>query len=370
MKTVYVGMSGGVDSSVTAALLKQQSYKVVGVYMQNWTQEVAGVACPWKTDLADAKAVAATLDIPFKVFDFQDQYRSLVVDYLVEEYRAGRTPNPDIMCNQEIKFKLFLEAALTDGADLIATGHYAQIVNRQMSNVKCHELHAGVDRAKDQSYFLYRVNAGALSRVILPIGKLTKPEVRRLAQEFKLPTATKPDSQGICFVGEVGIKDFLSQYTKARSGPVIRASDGVEVGSHDGALFFTIGQRHGLGIGGGKPYFVIGKDMETNTVYVTDDPADLRLSSNKFSIGNIHWINGDPDPTKTYQVRSRYRAQLIDCHLNQTANGYEVMTDYSERAVAPGQSAVIYDGERVLGGGVIQPVKANVGAAISASAAF
>ncbi|HSX47938.1 MAG TPA: tRNA 2-thiouridine(34) synthase MnmA, partial [Candidatus Nanoarchaeia archaeon] len=227
MKTVYVGMSGGVDSSVTAALLKQRGYRVVGVYMKNWTTDIGGVECPWKNDLNDARAVAAKLDIPFKVFDFQKEYRQKVVEVMVEEYRAGRTPNPDVLCNQEIKFKLFLQAAMADGADLIATGHYARVINGQ--------LYAGVDLNKDQSYFLYRVNSEALQQTLMPIGELTKPEVRKLASNLGLPTASKPDSQGICFVGEVGIRPFLQQYISPSVGSIIRSSDGTKVGEHDGA---------------------------------------------------------------------------------------------------------------------------------------
>ena len=353
MKTAYVGLSGGVDSSVAAALLKQQGYDVVGVYMQNWTTEVAGVACPWKADLADAKAVAAVLDIPFKVFDFQDRYRSQVVEYLVSEYRGGRTPNPDIMCNQEIKFNLFLKTALADGADFIATGHYARIVARYALRATRYDLQAGFDRAKDQSYFLYRIPSAALSRIIFPLGELTKLEVRRLAGELGLPTAAKPDSQGICFVGEVGIKDFLRQYVESKPGPVIRISDEAEIGSHEGAVFYTIGQRHGLGIGGGKPYFVVDKDMHHNTVYVTDDPADLTLATDEFAMNDAHWVNAEPASERTYKVRTRYRGSLINCRLEPTEGGYVVKMAHPDRAVTPGQSAVIYKGGKVLGGGII-----------------
>ncbi|MDF2461610.1 MAG: transposon TnsE [Candidatus Saccharibacteria bacterium] len=343
MKTVYVGLSGGVDSSVSAALLKQQGYSVVGVYMKNWTQDVAGVACPWKQDLADARAAAATLDIPFKVFDFQAEYKQHVVDVMVSEYQAGRTPNPDVMCNQEIKFNLFLRTALADGADYIATGHYAGTHTGHLLRAK--------DADKDQTYFLYRVSSDALSRTIFPLAKLTKPEVRRLAAEFNLPTATKPDSQGICFVGEVGIREFLRQYVAAEPGPVLTTA-GATVGTHQGALFYTHGQRHGLGIGGGKPFYVTGKDVATNTVFVTDDPADLELESDTFRLEQLHWIDSAPAPDRTYQCRTRHRADLIDCRVD----GATVTLDHPERAVTPGQSAVIYDGDTVLGGGIIAEV--------------
>jgi tRNA-specific 2-thiouridylase len=340
MKTVYVGLSGGVDSSVSAALLQEQGYRVVGAYMKNWTQDIGGVACPWAEDLADARAVAAVLDIPFKVFDFQDEYRQRVVDVMVAEYQAGRTPNPDVLCNQDIKFKLFLEAALADGADIIATGHYARTKDGQ--------LLMGLDHNKDQSYFLYRVTKEALAKTLFPVGELEKPEVRRLAEKFGLPTAIKPDSQGICFVGEVGIKAFLEDRVEAVPGPVI--CNGKTVGEHDGAIFYTIGQRHGLGIGGGKPYYVTGKDMKTNTVYVTDDPNDLSLERDEFGLEQTHWIGDAPEIGKTYGVRIRHRGGLTDGELRA---GDRIKLSKPERAVAVGQSAVLYDGDVCLGGGII-----------------
>lgn len=343
--TVYVGLSGGVDSSVSAALLQQQGYRVVGVYMKNWTQDVAGVACPWKQDLADARAVAAILDIPFKVFDFQAGYKQHVVDNMVAEYAAGRTPNPDIMCNQEIKFKLFLQAALADGADLIATGHYARTQGGQ--------LFTAADTAKDQTYFLYRVTPTALERTLFPLGQLTKTQVRRRAAQLGLPTATKPDSQGICFVGEVGLSEFLRQYLTPAPGPVVSTA-GQVLGTHQGAAFYTIGQRHGLGIGGGTPFYVTGKDMATNTVYVTADPADLSLTTRHFQLVDPHWISAAPIPGQEYGLRVRYRAELIPGQLHRTDVGWEVQLARPERAVSPGQSAVVYQGEQVVGGGIIQ----------------
>ncbi len=345
MKTVYVGMSGGVDSSVSAALLKQQGYSVVGVYMKNWTADVAGVDCPWKQDLADARAAAAVLDIPFKVFDFQDEYRQHVVDVMVAEYRAGRTPNPDVLCNQEIKFRLFLQTALADGADLIATGHYARSDNGRLLEA--------ADRNKDQTYFLYRVTADALARTIFPLAGLTKPEVRRLAREFGLPNAAKPDSQGICFVGEVGLREFLRLYIDAEPGLVVHKSDGQVIGEHAGAMFYTIGQRHGLGVGGGKPFYVIGKDMAANKVYVTDDPKDLSLSAKEFGISQCHWIGDAPKVGRIYQIRSRYRADLIAGRLEPVGDGFRVSLDTAERAITPGQSVVMYADGVVVGGGII-----------------
>jgi tRNA-uridine 2-sulfurtransferase len=342
MKTVYVGMSGGVDSSVAAALIKQQGYRVIGVYMKNWTQPVGGIDCPWKEDLADARAAAAALSIPFKVFDFEAEYKSKVVDYLVREYASGRTPNPDVMCNQEIKFKLFLDAAVEDGADFIATGHYAR--------VKDGRLYAGVDEGKDQSYFLYRVEPEALQKTLMPIGEYRKEQVRKMAGELGLPTADKPDSQGICFVGEVGIREFLRQYVQTTPGPIV-TTDGRVVGQHQGAVFYTVGQRHGLGVGGGRPYYVVKTDISNNTVHVTDDPNDLRLMSDSFTISQAHWI---VPPEGDLSVRVRYRGELAPCELSQDGSDYVVTTNSPQKAVTVGQSAVIYRGDEVVGGGIIE----------------
>lgn len=341
MKTVYVGMSGGVDSSVTAALLKEQGYNVVGVYMKNWSKDLPGMPCPWKEDYQDAKRVAVQLDIPFKMYDFENEYHHKVVDYMLDEYKSGRTPNPDVMCNQEIKFKLFLNTCLEDGADLIATGHYARTKNSQLLMAS--------NKDKDQTYFLYRVNSEALSKTLFPIGEFkTKKEVRAIAQKLKLVTAEKKDSQGICFVGKVGIKDFLQQYVTAKKG-VILDQHGVAIGEHDGAIFYTIGQRHGLNIGGGLPYYVVGKDMSKNQVFVTTDLQDSKLWNEQISLTNLHWINESPDNTKTYLARLRYRAPLVKCKIL----GKSLKLTEPVRAVTPGQSAVLYDGERVVGGGIV-----------------
>ena len=346
MKTVYVGLSGGVDSSVRAALLKEQGYNVVGVYMKNWTQDIGGTECPWASDLADARAVAAVLDIPFKVFDFQSEYKKRVVDIMVAEYTAGRTPNPDVLCNQDIKFKIFLESALKDGADMIAMGHYARVNSRQ--------LLTAIDPNKDQTYFLYRVTGDALAKTIFPIGGMEKSKVRELAKYYGLPTATKPDSQGICFVGEVGIKSFLSEYIKPESGPII-CNDEV-IGRHDGAIFYTIGQRHGLGVGGGKPYYVIAKDMEKNIVYVSDDVDDGDLLTSIVAIGTTSWIADEPNPDKSYSIRIRHRGKLTKARLVRDGKIWIATLESPERAVAVGQSAVIYDGEVVIGGGLITKI--------------
>lgn len=344
-KLVYVGMSGGVDSSVTAALLKEQGYSVVGVYMKNWTQDLPGMACPWMEDYQDAKRVAVQLGIDFKVYDFQKEYRQKVVDYMVGEYRAGRTPNPDIMCNQEVKFRLFLDTALEDGADMIATGHYAR--------VKDGRLLTGLDTNKDQSYFLYRVTEDALRHTLMPIGDYEKPAVRQLAKKYGLVTAEKKDSQGICFVGKVGIKDFLLYELGEQPHGAIINQHGQRIGEHDGAIFYTIGQRHGLDVGGGLPYYVVGKDMDKNEVYVTTDLQDDRLWRQTINLTDMHWINGQPDLSQKYQVRTRYRSALTGCTITETNGITQLVLDGDVRAITPGQSAVIYTADHCLGGGIV-----------------
>ena len=400
-KKVYVGMSGGVDSSVTAALLKEQGYDVTGVYMKNWSQDLPGFVCPWKEDYQDAKRVAVQLGIPFKMYDFETQYRQKVVDYMVAEYQAGRTPNPDVMCNQEVKFKLFLNTALEDGADMIATGHYARILPLSSSHSASSPRHppvklragselvsgpmrtnktllisvrdpetssgrrdtpvqdddrggevglfTGADANKDQSYFLYRVTQKALQHSLMPIGELEKPEVRKIAKKLGLATADKKDSQGICFVGKVGIKDFLlAELGPQPHGPIIDQND-KQIGEHDGALFYTIGQRHGLEVGGGLPYYVTRKAIKTNTVYVTTNLDDTSLWTKELKLQDLHWINQEPKPNKSYKARLRYRGPLVPC----TINGKKLSLSEEQRGLAAGQSAVMYDGERVLGGGIL-----------------
>lgn len=341
---VYVGMSGGVDSSLTAALLVEQGYKVTGVYMKNWTQDLPGMKCPWADDLSDAKRVAVQLGIDYKVVDFETEYRQKVVDYMIEEYKAGRTPNPDIMCNQEVKFKLFLEAALEDGADMIATGHYARVQDGQLKMAH--------DTNKDQTYFLYRVTGAALQKTLFPLGAYDKPTVRKMAEERGLFTAGKKDSQGICFVGKVGIRDFLSQYVERTPGEIIDKRTRKVLGHHDGAIFYTLGQRHGLDVGGGLPYYVVGKDMDKNEVYVTTDLNDESLWKNEVQLGAVHWINDAPAPGD-YKIRVRHRAPLVGATLRYEDDLAILGLHDQQRAIAAGQSVVIYSNDVCLGGGIV-----------------
>ncbi len=338
---VYVGMSGGVDSSLAAALLVEQGHDVTGVYMKNWTQDLPGMKCPWADDLADAKRVAVQLGIDFKVFDFEAEYKHKVVEYMIDEYKLGRTPNPDIMCNQEVKFKLFLEASLEDGADFIATGHYAQVSNGQLLRAR--------DDNKDQTYFLYRITRQALKKTLFPLGGLTKPEVREMAIARKLYTAKKKESMGICFVGSIGMRDFLSEYIDTTPGSIIDVQTGNVVGQHDGAVFYTLGQRHGLNVGGGLPYYVVGKDMQKNEVRVTRDINDDTLWRKKVTLQNLHWINSPPNASDAYEFRLRHRAPLVKGKIVDGA----VELDEQVRAITSGQSVVVYHKKSVLGGGIV-----------------
>ena len=341
MTKVFVGMSGGVDSSLTAALIVEQGHDVTGVYMKNWTQDLPGMRCPWADDLADAKRVAVQLGIDFKVFDFESEYRDKVVKYMINEYKLGRTPNPDIMCNQEVKFKLFFETALQEGADMIATGHYAR--------VREGKLLKALDENKDQTYFLYRVSHDALLKTLFPLGEYTKPEVRAMAKERGLATAGKKDSQGICFVGQIGIREFLSQYVETKPGNIIDIASDKILGQHDGAIFYTLGQRHGLDVGGGLPYYVVSKDMDKNEVYVSTNLNDEHLWLKEIELHSPHWIADKPEEGAVYQVRIRHRATLT----NATYNNDVLKLDEPQRAITPGQSVVVYDGDMCLGGGIV-----------------
>jgi tRNA-specific 2-thiouridylase len=314
--------------------------------MKNWSQDLPGMPCPWKEDYQDAKRVAVQLGIDFKMYDFQKEYRHKVVDYMLDEFKAGRTPNPDVMCNQEVKFKLFLDTALEDDADYIATGHYAKTKDGHLFMAK--------DSNKDQTYFLYRVSKEALKKTLFPIGDLTKPQIRVLAKKHKLVTATKAESMGICFVGKVGIKEFLQQFVKTKPGKIINQHKEV-IGEHDGAIFYTIGQRHGLEVGGGLPYYVTGKDMKKNIVYVTTDLQDENLWSREAKLSDMHWIVSEPTQDQKLMIRMRHRAKLIPVKkLNKLSNlQWTVELEDDVRALTPGQSAVFYSGNECLGGGIV-----------------
>jgi tRNA-uridine 2-sulfurtransferase len=347
-KKVYVGLSGGVDSAVSAYLLKEQGYDVTGIYMKNWSKSIGGFDCPWMDDYRDAKKTAVKLGIPFEMYDFEEQYFDKVVQYMLESFKLGITPNPDVMCNQEIKFKLFRDAALQDGADMIATGHYASSDEGRLLMAK--------DANKDQTYFLYRITKEAVETTSFPLGGLLKTEVRDIAKKVSLPPAEKKESMGICFVGKIGIKDFLKEYIEPQEkGPIIN-QHGAVIGEHDGAVFYTIGQRSGLGIGGGLPYYVTGKNMESNTVFVTNDIADEKLWGDRIYLSALHWIN-KPDFTNALKVRTRHRAPLIGVKaVQQTDDGLTIELNEQIRALTPGQSAVLYTETECLGGGIISHI--------------
>lgn len=344
MSKVYVGLSGGVDSSVAAALLVEQGYDVTGVYMKNWSKDIAGHHCPWKEDLASARTVAAHLNIELKVYDFEKEYFEAVTKYMLDAYKKGITPNPDVMCNQEIKFKVFLKRCLSEGADYIATGHYAKLSQGVLSVAK--------DKSKDQTYFLYRMNPKIATKVIFPIGDILKKEVRQIAQSKNLPTAARPDSQGLCFVGNVPMKDFLSEFITPQPGKIMDDSGNV-VGTHEGAFSYTIGQRHGLGIGGGKPYFVYKIDTKANIVYVTTQENSKLLNQKKFKITDCVWWS-QPNLANNLSIKVRYRSEAIPCEVIEIDDDiYEIKLNKTERAITSGQSAVIYQNDLVVGGGII-----------------
>lgn len=337
-KRVYVGMSGGVDSSVAAALLKKQGFDVVGVFMKPWQPKI-GSFCLWKEDREDAMRAASALNIPLKTWDFSKEYKKSVTDYMVKEYRAGRTPNPDVMCNKEIKFGLFWGQAIREGADYIATGHYVGLKNRKLFMAK--------DKNKDQSYFLWTLKQKQLKKCLFPIGDYVKPEVRKLAKKFGLPNHDKKDSQGVCFIGPLDVKDFLKTKIKSRQGKIMDLDQKV-LGSHDGVYYYTIGQRHGLDIGiGGGPYYVISKNIKNNIIYVGDEKY---LYSRKLKVSNISWVGGELKLPAKLDVRLRYRAELKKAVLKK--NG-ELELKTSERAITSGQSAVFYRKGELLGGGII-----------------
>ncbi|MDO4759756.1 MAG: tRNA 2-thiouridine(34) synthase MnmA [Candidatus Saccharibacteria bacterium] len=338
-KTVYLGMSGGVDSSVSALLLKEQGYNVIGVYMKNWSKDLPGMKCPWAEDLADAKRVAVKLDLDFEVWDFEEAYKKRVVDYMLEEFKKGNTPNPDIMCNQEIKFKLFYEEAMRRGGDYIATGHYAKTDGKNLLRA--------TDENKDQTYFLYRISNESLEHTLFPIGDMKKPDVKKLAEKNNLHNAYKKESMGVCFVGEVGMKDFLKEYIDIKPGEIREVESDTVLGYHEGAVFYTIGQRHGLYISGGLPYYVVKKDLEKNIVYVSKNLNDDNLWTTELELKDV-FLRSDKTPHQVL-ARLRHRAPLIPAKFD----GKKVIFKNAIKRPASGQSVVLYDEEICLGGGII-----------------
>lgn len=352
---VFCALSGGVDSATSAALLKRAGYEVVGVFMKNWApEETEGTGCPWVKDQEDAQKTAQSLAIPFYTFDFQGEYKNKVVDYLFHGYAKGETPNSDTLCNREIKFGLFLEKALAMGADMIATGHYARVKHLNWFN-KEEKLLKGVDKNKDQSYFLWQLNQRQLSKTLFPVGNLTKPEVRVLAERFHLPVAHKPDSQGICFVGKVKLAEFLETKLKSKKGPVILLPENKIIANHEGAAFYTSGQRHGFGGGGGEPYFVVKKDMENNIVYVARKNYP-ELWSHEIRIHQLSWIKGRGPSYFPFRSTAKIRYRQPDQMVTWRQKNKQELTGYfkeAQWAPAVGQSVVIYDGAKLLGGGII-----------------
>jgi len=353
---VIVGMSGGVDSSVAALLLKAQGYRVEGLFMKNWEEDDGTEYCTAKEDFADAQAVADKLDIALHGANFAAEYWDNVFEHFLAEFKAGRTPNPDILCNREIKFKAFLDYAMLLGADYIATGHYAC---RGQSDGKS-TLLKGVDANKDQSYFLHAVGHTELAKTLLPLGEIVKPEVRRLALEYGLATARKKDSTGICFIGERRFKDFLQQYLPAQPGEV-RSLDGSVLGTHHGLMYHTIGQRQGLGIGGlaqreEAPWYVVAKDLADNVLLVAQGNDHPALFKSTLYAAQIYWVAGVPPPLPLHcAAKVRYRQQDQSCTLSHSSElGYRVDFEIPQRAITPGQSVVFYQGACCLGGGVIE----------------
>ncbi len=388
-KRVVVGLSGGVDSSVAAYLLQQQGYEVIGMFMKNWHDDTVTLSneCPWLDDSNDAMIVAQHLGIPFQAIDLSEEYKKRIVDYMFAEYQRGHTPNPDVLCNREIKFDVFLNNALKLGADFVATGHYARKGQIEHDGKTIYRLLSGKDNNKDQSYFLCQLTQEQLSRSLFPVGELTKPEVRAIAKEIGLVTADKKDSQGLCFVGKVHLPDFLQQRLEPRKGKVVDIPPTAEafrngfddsdlvalstpytlsedagkvVGEHNGAHYYTIGQRKGLQIGGQpRPLFVIGTDTSANVIYtgMGEDHPGLFRRGLFISPADEHWVREDQrmsvGESRRYQARIRYRQRLELCTLHKQDNGLYIIFDKPQKSITPGQFAVWYDGEELVGSGVI-----------------
>jgi tRNA-specific 2-thiouridylase len=353
-KTVFVGVSGGVDSSVSAALLKDQGYDVVGVFIRTWTPDF--IECTWKNERRDSMRVCAHLGIPFLECDAEKEYKEGVADYMIKEYKEGKTPNPDVMCNREIKFGVFWNFAKNHGADYIATGHYAICEKEKLFSLK-----RSKDGGKDQSYFLWTLKQEDLSHTLFPIGHLEKKDVRKKALKYKIPVAEKKDSQGVCFLGPLDMKDFLKHYIKSEKGNVL-SEKGEIIGFHDGAVFFTLGERHGFTItektGSDKPYYVIEKDLEKNTITVSNTLHSFNFlvskNNNIVKITKTNWISLFPDENKVYQAQIRYHGELLPCKIICTSPTSAEVEFNKNVLVDSGQSIVIYDGDICLGGGVVE----------------
>lgn len=342
-KRVFVGMSGGVDSSVAALLLKQRGYEVVGCFIKGWYP--SGFYCSWREDRRDAMRICAKLDIPFITIDAEKEYKKEVVDYMVSEFKSGRTPNPDVMCNKYIKFGIFLNQANKMGADFIATGHYVKM--------KGGKLFIASDLNKDQSYFLWTLTQKQLKDCMFPLGDLTKPEVKAIARKNHFDTADKAESMGVCFIGEFNINDFLKKHIKPKKGKIVTDS-GKIIGEHEGVAFYTIGQRHGFSGGGGVPYYIVAKDIKKNILTVSDKAGEVDFYKKEVELTNVNWISGEkPKENKMYQARIRYRQELQKCKIKIIGKKVRVNFLTPQRAITAGQSLVIYDGKTMLGGGVI-----------------
>jgi tRNA-uridine 2-sulfurtransferase len=389
MKRVVVGLSGGVDSSVAAYLLKEEGYDVIGMFMKNWHDDSVTISneCPWLDDSNDAMIVAQHLGIPFQAIDLSAEYKTRIVDYMFAEYQRGRTPNPDVLCNREIKFDIFLNAAMKLGADYVATGHYVRKGEMNKDGKTVYQLLSGKDGNKDQSYFLCQLTQEQLSKSLFPVGELLKPEVRAIAKKIDLVTADKKDSQGLCFVGKVHLPDFLQQRLQSKKGTVIEIDptslkykngfdssdlkelaepfvygkeDGRIIGEHNGAHYYTIGQRKGLSIGGhAKPLFVIGTNTHDNVIYMGmgEDHPGLYRKGLFIPKSDEHWIRKDlslmPGESRNYKARIRYRQPLAGCTLHKTEEGLYIIFEKPMKSITPGQFAAWYEGEELIGSGVI-----------------